>query len=245
MPSRCSGITEGAAVPRRLGFLSLPATVHSVYVTRRQQLTEDTLLRYVYGSTTTKRSPIKEFIFYLLLYPAWANLIRQGKVWGIGAVSSLMVWGSAPSQSQKPESPLSRLIGVILGRLAALSTWLDSAEQKKRITEFKDKTKNCVSEILGARVQDMLCVEALLTVKEHRRKGYASSLVRALTDTADRNRRASWLVSSNIGDNSAFYESLGFRTLGYIVLGDDNPAWTEEPLQLGLMVREFASGGKE
>ncbi|EKM56808.1 uncharacterized protein PHACADRAFT_254133 [Phanerochaete carnosa HHB-10118-sp] len=177
-------------------------------------------------------------LFYILLYPSWANFIRQGKLWGVGPAYSLMIWGFAPSQSTKPESPLSRLVGAVLTRLSGLSSLLESPEQKKRRKEFADKAKICAQECIGARLQDMLSVDALLTIREHRRKGYASSLIRTLTDQADREERATWLVSSNVSDNTAFYESLGFKIAHHIILGDDNPTWTEEPVKLAIMVRE-------
>jgi len=225
--------------------MDLPAVVHSVYVTRGQQLTKDSLLRYTDGTPDKKTSPMRETLFYILMYPSWANFIRQGKLWGVGNAYSLMVWGSAPSQPAKPESPLSRLIGAVLTRLSGLSGLLDSPEQKKRRKEFADKVKSYAEESMGARVRDMLSVDALLTVREHRRKGYASSLVRTLTDQADKEGRAAWLVSSNIGDNTVFYESLGFKTSHYIVLGDNNPTWTEEPVKLAVMVREPVEHSKQ
>lgn len=37
-------------------------------------------------------SRTREMLFYILLYPAWADLLRQGKLWGVGHAYSLMVW---------------------------------------------------------------------------------------------------------------------------------------------------------
>ncbi|GJE93637.1 GNAT family N-acetyltransferase [Phanerochaete sordida] len=245
MASQGTELAGGDLKPRKLGLADLSAAVHTVYVTRLQQLMRDSLLHYAYGSTAKPPSRTREMLFYILLYPAWANLLRQGKLWGVGHAYSLMVWGSASSQPKQPESPLSRIVGAILSRLSKLSGLLDTPEQKKRVKEFGEKAKLCVGESLGDKVQDMTTVEALLTLKEQRHKGYASSLVRAMMDQADEEGRGIWLVNSNIVDNTPFYESLGFKTVNYIVLGDDNPAWTGDPVKLALMVREPTARSKE
>jgi hypothetical protein len=43
--------------------------------------------------------------------------------------------------------------------------------------------------------------------------------------------RACWLVSSNIS-NEGFYNSHGFKSVGEVVLGADNPDWHEGPVRV-------------
>jgi hypothetical protein len=51
---------------------------------------------------------------------------------------------------------------------------------------------------------------------------------------ADAHGRASWLLSSNI-NNTGFYNSFGYITQAEIILGDDDPDWTEPPFVVTLV----------
>ena len=98
-------------------------------------------------------------------------------------------------------------------------------------------------------------VASVLTRIEQRGHGYASALIRALTDTvslsvcsmlrnraeesesakADREGRAVWLLNSNIEANTKFYNQLGFVAVGEIVIGDTNPSWKEDSIRVTIV----------
>lgn len=46
---------------------------------------------------------------------------------------------------------------------------------------------------------------------------------------ADKEKRPVWLISSNVV-NTGFYESFGFVSKEDVVLGGENPTWTEPPV---------------
>ncbi|PSR74968.1 hypothetical protein PHLCEN_2v9382 [Hermanssonia centrifuga] len=75
----------------------------------------------------------------------------------------------------------------------------------------------------------------LVTISAKRGRGYASALVRMVTDMADQQGRATWLASSNVAVNTDFYNSLGFVTVKQFMLGDDNPMWKEAPFPIAVV----------
>lgn len=95
-----------------------------------------------------------------------------------------------------------------------------------------------------------------MTRADARGRGYASSLINMLTaevrctelesqmyteassvGQADRQGRASWLLSSNPKDNRALYNSLGFWTVAEYLLGEDDTEWKEKPVKMDIVSR--------
>ena len=52
---------------------------------------------------------------------------------------------------------------------------------------------------------------------------------------ADRQRRASWLISAYTVENTRFYNSLGFFTVKQFLVGENNPRWNDEPVQVNIV----------
>lgn len=53
------------------------------------------------------------------------------------------------------------------------------------------------------------------------------------TVQGDRQGRGVWLFTHE--DVVGFYAQFGFRKIGYLVVGEDNPAWTERPVVMCLV----------
>lgn len=90
--------------------------------------------------------------------------------------------------------------------------------------------------ILGARNKDCYYLGYIGTKPGARGRGYASRLIRDITDRADAHQCPVYLESS-AGENMAFYRRLGFEVQGQIELSR-GPA----PLLLDCMVREPKAG---
>ena len=122
----------------------------------------------------------------------------------------------------------------------------------QREDEFSTKHNKAIQEALAGREGEVVTLRILATSPEKQGRGYASALVRIVTDIvsaclasrpttdfcgqqADAQGRATSLISSNLA-NSAFYNSLGLVEKAQIILGDDNPTWIEPPITL-LVVR--------
>ncbi|KIP05678.1 hypothetical protein PHLGIDRAFT_487418 [Phlebiopsis gigantea 11061_1 CR5-6] len=106
------------------------------------------------------------------------------------------------------------------------------------MNEFQKKLGAAVQEALGSRVDSMLEVGGLATLPDWQGHGYATALIRTVTDNGDRTNRSCWLGSSNTV-NRGFYRSLGFEIVHTFQLGDDNPDWHEKPVLFDIMVREL------
>ncbi|KIM46361.1 hypothetical protein M413DRAFT_441453 [Hebeloma cylindrosporum] len=91
-----------------------------------------------------------------------------------------------------------------------------------------------ISEILGDRIKDMIYVNLLATQPQSQGHGYGGALLDIVTRLADAQGRAAYLSSSNVL-NAGFYNSHGFKTVGEVYLGDDNPEWHQEPIILRLV----------
>ncbi|KAF7798330.1 hypothetical protein EIP86_009551 [Pleurotus ostreatoroseus] len=122
-----------------------------------------------------------------------------------------------------------------LSPLLALSHGaLSSPEQKRRSTEIHTKADKAIQDVLGERRDAMLYITVVCTAPAAQGRGYASALLRIATATADTEKRATWLISSNAA-NAAWYALFGFRTRAEIVLGAENPTWRGAPVVLMLL----------
>ncbi|KAK7695767.1 hypothetical protein QCA50_000404 [Cerrena zonata] len=93
-------------------------------------------------------------------------------------------------------------------------------------------------QVLGEKRKWMLQLDIVATICIRQHRGYGSALVKVLIDKSDLESRGVWLVSSNVEENTRFYNSLGFRTVTTIFVGDSNPLWQEQPVPIAIMVRE-------
>lgn len=84
----------------------------------------------------------------------------------------------------------------------------------------------------------MRVINSLATNPDFQRRGYGGALVDEVTRRADKERRSSYLISSNTA-NTEFYNSHGFFTLAETVVGDNNPSWKGAPIPMPLMVRIY------
>lgn len=57
---------------------------------------------------------------------------------------------------------------------------------------------------------------------------------------ADKEGRSVWLISSNV-INTEFYGSFGFVSKADVVMGDENPTWTEQPVIVRLVRHRSAT----
>lgn len=105
--------------------------------------------------------------------------------------------------------------------------------------------------MLGEREKDMVHLGLLATAPAAQGRGYGTQLIKSITDIvsvysipitcrmfnsrqADAEGRATHLTSSNM-KNVPFYESLGFKIVGEILLGDDDPTHDGPPIHVPLV----------
>ena len=89
-------------------------------------------------------------------------------------------------------------------------------------------------EKLGDSEAEMITLSLLATSPQYQGRGYGSALVKQITDIADTRGRDVVLFSSNIA-NVPFYYGLGFKTIGQVVLGNDNPTYEGAPVLVDLV----------
>ncbi|KZT73057.1 hypothetical protein DAEQUDRAFT_504632 [Daedalea quercina L-15889] len=118
----------------------------------------------------------------------------------------------------------------------AMTSIFDSKEQRKRAGEMNEKYELALREAFGSDILRMSYVRVLATSPQKQGRGYGSALMAAVNTKADSLGCASWLLSSNVA-NTAFYESCGFVGVKEIMIGDDNPTWTQPPFPILIMVR--------
>ncbi|KAJ3525238.1 hypothetical protein NMY22_g10663 [Coprinellus aureogranulatus] len=92
-----------------------------------------------------------------------------------------------------------------------------------RANEYSEKVKAVVQAKLGDRIKLMMSVPLVMTVPDRQGRGYASALLREMTNLADTRQEAFALVSINKA-NEGFYNSHGFQSVGEALLGEGNPA---------------------
>jgi len=166
-----------------------------------------------------------------------SDAVRRHAAWtvdeGVAVVTFTRAAGP-PSWKQKVGDYFNYIWGKVI---SACFRILATPEQKRRLGEEEAKITAAIKSTLGDRVKEMVVLDLLATAPGKQGHGYGSELATMVTSEADAESRATMLVSSNIA-NTAFYESLGFRTIKEVVVGDDNPTWTEPPVILGIMLRE-------
>ncbi|KAF9482923.1 hypothetical protein BDN70DRAFT_874337 [Pholiota conissans] len=133
------------------------------------------------------------------------------------------------------KTPFERFIDTLWVRI--LETGKKTEEQAKRAQETNEKSKAALDATIRDRLEDMIFLGLLATEPASQGKGYGGALLEAINDYADKHNKAMWLTSSNIL-NEPFYNSHGFKAVATFYMGDGNPAWTEKPIPIQLMVRE-------
>ncbi|EPT01389.1 hypothetical protein FOMPIDRAFT_1120465 [Fomitopsis schrenkii] len=87
---------------------------------------------------------------------------------------------------------------------------------------------------LGGGVGNMFAVHDLAAHPKRQGRGYGKALLNAANAKADALGLTTWLASSNI-NNTAFYESCGFKTVREFSVGDDDPTWAKPPVILKIV----------
>ncbi|KAJ3539696.1 hypothetical protein NM688_g6328 [Phlebia brevispora] len=147
-------------------------------------------------------------------------------------------WTSHPPPGDQAGSPLDKIFNGFIG-IINHATW--SKQQTKRRAEFSDKLRKAIRSSFGDRLKDMFYITSVATAPAKQRRGYASMLMRMACAMADEINCATWLVVGNVRMNNAFYVRFGFVTVARILLGEDDPDWTEEPVPVDVMIREAPS----
>jgi len=169
----------------------------------------------------------------LLTIIHWIWLVRGSDAWTIDAGKACVTFYDPTTGNNDEE--------LIFDFLASPIFEIDlSKEQKKRREELVQKAKEAIESSLGSRKPEMLYVSRLFADPATQGRGYGYALANVAVRRAEHLSRAAYLVSSN-AKNTGFYNSVGFFTVGEIVLGDSNPEWEEPPVVMSVMVRELAA----
>ncbi|EKM54617.1 uncharacterized protein PHACADRAFT_185527 [Phanerochaete carnosa HHB-10118-sp] len=130
----------------------------------------------------------------------WGYCVTKGLAWTIDNGAAIICYGPAKSTLSRTDKAA---VSVLVGALG-MNT-------------------------LGDREEEAIYLQILATTPEKQGRGYASALIRTVTGIADAQRRATFLLSSNL-INTGFYNSFGFVEGAKIVLGNDDPTWREPPV---------------
>ncbi|KAJ3545481.1 hypothetical protein NMY22_g2418 [Coprinellus aureogranulatus] len=128
------------------------------------------------------------------------------------------------------------LATILLTKLGGMYS-RGTKEQRKRANEYSEKVKAVVQAKLGDRIKLMMSVPLVMTAPDRQGRGYASALLREMTNLADTRQEAFALVSINKA-NEGFYNFHGFQSVGEALLGEGNPAWGGPVLRVQIMLRE-------
>ncbi|KAJ8518205.1 hypothetical protein ONZ45_g4729 [Pleurotus djamor] len=144
---------------------------------------------------------------------------------------------------KNPSGPLDRFYDSLLTKVTSISKKVRPAEYNIRRTRVLEKLEKTTQQVLGRRVDTMVHVDGLGTDPRIQGRGYGGALLDVVTSLADSSSQASYLESSNVA-NTSFYMYHGFLPVADILIGDDDPEWTEPPFVVKLMVREIPKVGK-
>ncbi|KZS95002.1 hypothetical protein SISNIDRAFT_453158 [Sistotremastrum niveocremeum HHB9708] len=110
---------------------------------------------------------------------------------------------------------------------------------KRRRINYRKQQTAVIEATIGDRTNDMYCIETLATHPDFQGRGYAGTLMKAVAELANSERRSVWLVASG-PQNVPFYTSHGYKTVGQIRLGDDDETWKGGLLVCDVMVKEYS-----
>ncbi|KAH9835741.1 uncharacterized protein C8Q71DRAFT_93819 [Rhodofomes roseus] len=169
------------------------------------------------------------------MYAMFADDIRRREIWTINHGDSIMRF-PAPVTVPRGRKALNKLIISIVQGFLKVFTVFRTKEQKKRREELQKKLKATIANALGDRVPELFSLDGLSTAPEKQGLGYASLLVDKLAAIADAQSRGLWLITTS--RVTSFYAQFGFKTVGSVPLGEDNPTWKEDPVVFCIMLRE-------
>jgi len=141
------------------------------------------------------------------------------------------------SHEGRHRSPSDRFFDFVATAFVQGLEKCQTPKQRERYEEDKRKSKAVVQNTIGDNVKDMMYVNGICTSPASQGRGYGGAVLDSVTAIADAQRRAIWLISSNI-NNTGFYNSHGFITVGTYVLGDKNSEWHDAPVLVSIMVRK-------
>jgi len=164
-----------------------------------------------------------------------SQYVELNTAWTIDDGDALVCY----SDPAKPTPALYTFVESMAERLGPL---IRDEEQMKRMQEVRSKLRPAMRELFETHGKNMFCIEHVGTIPAKQGRGYGTTLCKIVTKVADSRSLKTYLVSSNVSDNTTFYNNLGFFSVKTIVLGDDNPTWEEPPFEVEIMVREVPSG---
>ncbi|KAH9928719.1 uncharacterized protein B0H18DRAFT_246859 [Fomitopsis serialis] len=214
-------------------------------VPRIQQMAQDAyeddpLRNYLRNTPDAKKPPVaprrdRLYIWRLMAYLELGFHIHYHAAFPVEHGDAYVTIGH-PSPGRTKSAVLRMLSRVTNGVLNRTNT----PEQRKRWEEFEDKIAAASKDAFGDELRRMLHVLNLAVAPRHQGKGYGYALMALANAQADEIRCASWLLSSNV-INTPFYESCGFVVVKEVLLGEDNPTWTERPFAILIMMRAARS----
>ncbi|KAJ3536140.1 hypothetical protein NM688_g6877 [Phlebia brevispora] len=196
---------------------------------------DNPLYRYVTDTPDSHDTPLHRASHKAEYSALLTQLVHRGTAWTLGDGAAVV--GYLPAKESEPDWSFDKLVQWIIPYAFAYEKVLLSKEQNKRRKEVRDKWEKAVDEVLGARRDAMMSVYIAMTAPAKQGRGYGSMLVRVVSAKADEQKRSIWLISNGV--NEVFYKSLGYKTRATVVVGDDNPTWTQSPVPLHVMVREY------
>ncbi|KAI0728653.1 hypothetical protein C8Q72DRAFT_917492 [Fomitopsis betulina] len=199
----------------------------------------DPWMRYKFAGTLPSRWSVLSVSFRFTIWFNWLNAIRWHEHWTINRGDSILVYSAAENAVPPLQRAVNKFTKALIQRFLGLFVYFITDEQRKRRKETAEKVEAAIVEYLGERVRDLISLDNLATAKRAQRRGYASALVTHLTDLGDRQGRGVWLLTHE--DVVGFYAQFGFKKIGHLTVGDDNPAWTEKPVVMCLLLRESPS----
>ncbi|KAJ8502769.1 hypothetical protein ONZ45_g11458 [Pleurotus djamor] len=133
-----------------------------------------------------------------------------------------------------PSGPLDPFYDWLVKRVTSVSTKVRPAGYNMRRARVVEKIAKATEQVLGRRVNTMVHVDGLSTDPKIQGHGYGGALLDAISSLTDSASQASYLESSNAATTS-FYMYHGFLPVADILVGEDDPEWTEDPLVVKLV----------
>jgi len=206
---------------------------------------DDPLHNFVTNTPDAKKPFPGQKILNKAIYSYFvAHSIRRKITLTINEGDAVVVASYPPSSEHGKPGHIERVLDLFFGVISGAVEGLSSPQQKKRKQELRAKATALNESTLGDRAKDMYYIDVPGTAPASQGQGYGGMLVDAITALADKDGRATYLLSSNI-NNTYFYNSHGFITVGQVVLGDDDPTWDRPPLIVPLMVRRAVKTAEE
>lgn len=219
--------------PRPMHYADLPAVVR----TNEAAFKEDPFIHWLRDTPDYKGGGLPAYAHLTETYTAWSFRVANGTAWTVDDGAAIVCYGAAKITRGRTE----KAVEAVAGRLFSVaSVFTNTPQQRKRGEEIRAKHTVAFKEALGDRELEVIHLQVLATHPDKQGHGYGSALVRTVTGIADAQGRATVLTSSN-PINTGFYNSLRFVEKAQIVLGNDDPTWTDPPVVLLVMVREPAS----